>query len=174
MKNATYGLLAVFALVLASMLVPFPPTKLVEAEVARTGYQTLRAVPALVISAITATDTNTVSADTPIRPRYTKGNPKIALSSSHSVASATSIVLVNLYHRDADGVYTFLGCSDAITLTGSASKLVSSRYVSEDIYEIDTRGANVFDLHISTISSGDVSVRAWCYGVESGTATPAD
>lgn len=171
-SSFAFGFLAVC---LAVVLFFQPEIRTVSAEFSREGYRQMRGdAPALLLSAVSATDTDTISSTAPVRARFTNGNTRIALAGTLSVSGANAVVLIKLYFRDTDGTYTFLGISDKITLTAGAQETVGGRYTCEDVYTIETAGANAFDVHLRSVSSGNVSIRAWCYGSETGIETPND
>jgi len=137
------------------------------ADVVQLNYTTLRGTcPAIQSTAISAVQTSTFSA-TPLNPLPTRGNPHVTADVSFDTASATCVLQLGLYFKNADGTYTFLGVSKSVTQT--AAGLVNdsgARCHSLALPDFDTAGAPYYDLRVTTISAGNVTVRPWVYGSE--------
>ena len=163
-RKSTFAFLALF-LCLAS---------LVFAGVNQDSYKTTRGTgPELLFDGVSSV--TSAAWTTPTNPRYTRGNPSVAVSAESVTAGANVEVMCGLYHKDeSDGSFTFLGLSDAVTITFSSDQEVSAGiYTSEDLARFETQGANVIDVRVVAKTATSFDLRVWGYGTEP-TLTEAD
>ena len=136
------------------------------AELAQDHYRVLKALPGKFKDGVSAVDTTVWT--TPLAPQDSRGNPRIAVSGEFGTASATCVVAVGLYYKDASDVYTFLGFGTAkSTLTALSTETVSGRYPAGAHVTFETAGAPYYDVRIYSISAGTVTLRTWGYGADS-------
>jgi hypothetical protein len=130
--------------------------------------------PAYVIAAVTTSDQSTY--DTPLRPRRIKSNAKAVFSPTFSVAGATAVFEVALYHEKVDGTRTFWTLAGPITVTAKSrpTDTVGGRYVATSENVLPTLGAQVYDLRLVSISSGDVRWTQAAVGCDTIVATTAN
>lgn len=137
------------------------------AEMVELGYRQLRGDTPAPVAAQTLEDT-AQSADwtTPINPLRTNGNQKIAAFVRGSGSGATCTLNVGLYHKEqGSDTYTFLGLSKVQQITLSTSALAATDvYIGTTDLDADTRAASFYDLRISQISTGTVTVIHYPYG----------
>lgn len=161
-----------FALLALLLLV-----SVVYADVMRLGYQSIRGDGA----AAYATDVTAVTSaawSSPETPYYTRSNPQVCVSVESDTAGLAIELMLGLYHYDESAdTYTFLGLSDAKSVTTSADQEVSAGvYTVEDYVEFETQAANAFDLRVITLatSTTGVDLKVWGKGVQPVlTAAPA-
>lgn len=131
------------------------------------GYRQLRGEdPAPVAAQTLASSAQSANWSTPLNPLRTNGNQKIAAFVRGSGSAATCTLNVGLYHKEAGSdTYTFLGLSKVQQITMSTSALATTDvYVGTTDLEADTRAASFYDLRISQISTGTVTVIHYPYG----------
>lgn len=158
-----------YALIFVALCLAVLGVGLGHAEVNQDHYNVLRVVPSASHSAVSSIDTHTYTT-TPLDPQKTEGNPKVCVSGTFSVASATAGIRCALYFKNADGTYTWLGFADTIqTLTAAASGTTaeSGRFPALGNVVFDTRGAPYYEIRVFTISSGNVTIKPWAYGAAS-------
>jgi hypothetical protein len=134
-------------------------------------YSQLAAAPEVTHDAVAAVDsTGIVSAEPEaayVKP--THGNPKVTAKVQGSVASATVTATCYLWFYDTSAdTWTFLGADDeALTVdtqTGESSILHSTTTMPE----WDTRGATHYEVRLTTVSAGNITIMPWAYGSKSG------
>lgn len=138
---------------------------------AETHYNQLSrmAAPAVLKSAISAAESMDWTT-TPVSAQMTDGNPKITARIDFSVAAATACIEVGLYHKTTAGTYTFLGIASIATYTAANTDSVGTigaRFPAVTMPEVDTRGATHYDMRVTNLSTGNVTVRPWVYGSRS-------
>lgn len=137
------------------------------AEIVEQGYRQLRGdTPAPVAAQTGASSAQSATWTTPINPIRTNGNTKIAGFVRGSGSGATCTLSVGLYHKEpGSDTYTFLGLSKVQQVTMSTSALADGTlYQATTDLDADTRAAAYYDLRISQISTGTVTVIHYPYG----------
>lgn len=113
---------------------------------------------------ITSSQSDTWS-DTPIDPKATNGNPKIAVYGEFTSNAGTTIgVTVGLYTKDRDtGDYTFLGVAAVGTLSNSWQASPNG-YAALAPLEVDTRAAPYYDLRVTGAPGTGATVKHFSFG----------
>lgn len=123
--------------------------------------------PALFATGLSA-DARTYSA--PLRPQPVKGGDTTLVVVPRMGASGrTATVEVGLYHRAADGTYTFLCPAGAQVATATPATDGTGFYPAEPLL-FPLMGATHYDVRVVASSAGTVDVRAWTAGAVSAAA----
>lgn len=142
-------------------------------------YEALRPLPGTLANALpsTVSSADTNNYDTPLRPRKTRGDPKVIVSPSCSVQGATVCLEVIVYERPdvPAGATAHPGTIAAIgTFTANATNPVNGRYWSDDGFLLaPTLSCQVYDVRVRSISTGNVTWKSWTGGANSTSASTA-
>lgn len=112
--------------------------------------------------------------DTPLRPRRTQGDSKVVISPTFSVHGATACLEVVVYQRTST-TDIFATVAAVETVTATSLKTIGGRYPTQAQWILaPTLGAQIFDVRVRSISSGNVTWRAWHLGADSAPAPAAN
>jgi hypothetical protein len=130
-------------------------------------YSQIAAAPTVTHDAVSSVDTTVVAASDP-EPlddhwKATKGNPKVTAKVQFSNSGATGTVTCYLWHQSSGGDWTFLGATDA-ALTADTQLGEDSTYTATAMPEFDTRGATHYEIRLTVLSAGSVTITPYAYG----------
>ena len=146
------------------------------------GYSYLRTAPVTPAAHTIASSADATTWGVPLNAQPTLGNPDVVGFAEFDTASATCAISCGLYYKLNPGdsgyvasvaSYVYVGqgrlVSASATATGAGSGVTDGAGLFPALAQcvFDTGGAPYYDLRIGTPSSGQVSVKQWCYGLKS-------
>lgn len=146
---------------------------LVYAQAVQENYKTVASLtgtnvaPTFYRTALSGSDSVTYSS-TPVDPQPVNGDPVLVVVPRHSAGSATAQIEVGLYH-EAGNVYSFLGVADVQTSTSTTRTDGTGYYPNAPLY-FSLGAAKAYDVRVTAVSAGTVSLKAWTMGAASKAA----
>lgn len=131
--------------------------------------------PAVVLSSPASGADSTAIGSTPVRPKSTRGCPRVVVSPTLSANGATVCLAVVLYHKTGS-TYTGATVAAVQTFSGSVIPTIDSgRFTTTDGYLVaPTLGCQIYDVRVLAISAGNVTWRSWPLGADSAPSTTTD
>lgn len=170
MKHKIITFFGIFAILLAAFAVTRPATA---KPAQQDSYSQISAAPGITIDTATAAHP-LLTTTAPITSLYkaTHGNPKATAKVLCSNAGATVTLSCYLW-ADIAGTWTFLSRHDYAQMTAGSTTTETPENEGSAWYSVpippewDTRGATHYEIRVTQLSAGAVSVIPWAYGAKS-------